>query len=268
MVKVSDIIDAMERLAPPALAENWDNVGLMTGDRDQRVTTVFVCLDVTSDNVRRAAECGADLIISHHPLIFTPLRRIVEQDITGSILRNLIRNDISVYSAHTNLDHADGGMNDALAARLDLTEVRRFSESECVDETGAPLLNIGRVGTLSAPMEMADFADMVRDSLGCRSLRYVGAPEDIVKTVAVCSGAGGDGIYSAYHAGADVYVTSDIRHHEAQLAFELGINLIDAGHFETEHIVCALLASYLESAFPELNVIPSDAPPYFNHRAL
>ena len=208
------------------------------------------------------------MIISHHPLIFTPQKRIVEQDITGSILRNLIRSDISVYSAHTNLDHADGGMNDALAARLDLTEVRRFLESECVDETGAPILNIGRVGMLNAPMEMADFADMVRDSLGCRSLRYVGAPEDIVKTVAVCSGAGGDGIYSAYHAGADVYVTSDIRHHEAQLAFELGINLIDAGHFETEHIVCSLLTGYLESAFPELNVIPSDAPPYFNHRAL
>lgn len=264
MIKVKDIMDKMEALAPSSLAEDWDNVGLMVGDLDQRVTTVFVCLDVTSDNVRRAAECGADMIISHHPLIFTPIKRIIEQDVSGSILRNLIRSEISVYSAHTNLDNADGGMNDALARRLDLTEIRRFYDEECRDGAGKPLSNIGRVGVLPSPMEMGDFTDMVRDSLGCRSIRYVGAPEDIVRTVAVCSGAGGDGIYSAYHAGADVYVTSDIRHHEAQLAFELGMNLVDAGHFETENIICSFVSAYLESQFSDLNVIPSDAPPYFH----
>ena len=108
MIRVKDIINRIEELAPPSLAESWDNVGLMAGDLDQRVTTVFVCLDVTSDNVRRAIDCGADLIVSHHPLIFSPIHRIVEQDISGSIIRELIRNDISVYSAHTNLDNADG----------------------------------------------------------------------------------------------------------------------------------------------------------------
>ncbi len=263
MLKVKDIIEKIEAFAPPSLAEPWDNVGLMLGDMEQRVTTVFVCLDVTSDNVRRAIDCGADLILSHHPLIFSPIKRIVEQDIPGSILRNLIRNDISVYSAHTNLDHADGGMNDALAKRLNLISVRRFSDSECKDGAGAPIANIGRFGILAQAMQMGDFAAMVAESLGCQAIRSVGSPEDVVKTVALCSGAGGDGIYSAYHAGADVYVTSDIKHHEAQLAFELGINLIDAGHFETENTICTFMTEFLENHFDGLNVIPSDAQPYF-----
>lgn len=263
MLKVKDIIEELERFAPPALAEPWDNVGLMVGNLDQRVTTVFVCLDVTSDNVRRAIDCGADLILSHHPLIFSPVTRIVEQDISGSILRNLIRHEISVYSAHTNLDHADGGMNDVLAEQLDLTGIRRFREEECVDGTGKPIDNIGRVGELAVPMEMEDFVEFVRSTLGCGAIRSVGSPDDVIQRVALCSGAGGSGIYSAYHAGADVYVTSDVKHHEAQLAFELGINLIDAGHFETENTICSFMTEFLESRFEELNVIPSDAQPYF-----
>lgn len=263
MLRVKDVVDVLERLAPPSLAEPWDNVGLMIGNLDQRVTTVFVCLDVTSDNVQRAIDCGADLIISHHPLIFTSINRIVEQDITGSILRNLIRHDISVYSAHTNLDHADGGMNDALAKSLDLTEIRRFYDQECVDGSGKPIDNIGRVGRLEVPMAMEDFAAFVKNTLGCQSIRCVGSPDDVIQTVAVCSGSGGSGIYSAYHAGADVYVTSEIKHHEAQLAFELGINLIDAGHFETENTICSFMTEFLETEFEGLNVIPSDARPYF-----
>ncbi len=264
MLKVNDIIKELEQFAPPSLAEPWDNVGLQVGDTEQRVTTVFVCLDVTSENVRRAADCGADLILSHHPLLFSPPKQILEQEVTGSIIRSLIRHNISVYSAHTNLDHADGGMNDVLAESLGLTGIRRFREEECIDGLGKPIDNIGRLGVLPAPMEMDDFADLVRDSLSCRSLRYVGDPKRTVRTVAVCSGSGGDGIYSAYHAGAEVYVTSDIRHHEAQLAAELGLGLMDAGHFETENTICRFMTEFLETRFPELTVIPSDVTPYFN----
>lgn len=263
MYKVKDIAEKIEKFAPPSLAEAWDNVGLMIGDFESRVTTAFVCLDVTSDNVRRAIAEGADLIISHHPLIFSPMRRITEQDVSGRIIRELIRNDISVYSAHTNLDHADGGINDVLAKKLELTGIRRFSADEAVDELGKSIDNIGRVGILENPMTMEDFADFVKNTLDCRSLRYVGNPDEVIRTAAVCGGAGGDGIYSAYHAGADVYVTSDIRHHEAQLAFELGINLIDAGHFETENIICEFMTEFLENNFDGLNVISSDAVPYF-----
>lgn len=263
MLTVREIAEAVEQLAPKSLAEPWDNVGLMVGNLNQRVTTVFVCLDVTLANVRAAIECGADLIVSHHPLIFSPMRRIVEQDISGKIIRDLIRNEISVYSAHTNLDHADGGMNDALAERLTLNNVRRFTAEEAVSELGTPTDNIGRIGTLEAPMALENFVDVVKHALSCKSIRYVGEPNSAVQKVALCSGSGGDGIYTAYRAGADAYVTSDIKHHEAQLAQELGINLIDAGHFETENIICSFMTEFLESRFSGLNVIPSDARPYF-----
>ena len=262
MYKVKDIAEAIERLAPVGLAEKWDNVGLMTGDPEQEVNVIFICLDVTSENIRHAIELNADLIISHHPLIFSPLKNIVEGDVMGSILRTLIKNNISVYSAHTNLDNADGGMNDVLANKLGLEDVRRFTEEECRDSFGTPIDNIGRIGYLESPIELEDFKAFVKSILGCRTIRSLGNPTDMISSVALCTGSGGEGIYSAYHAGADVYVTSDIKHHEAQLAFELGINLIDAGHFETENTICEFLKEYLEQIFPDINIIPSDAQPY------
>lgn len=261
--KVKDIADYIEILAPKNLAEPWDNVGLMVGDYEKTVNTVFICLDITSENVKRAIDTGADMIVSHHPLIFSPLKRIIESDISGRIVQNLIKNDISAYSAHTNLDHATGGTNDALANKLGLENVRRFTDEECLDESGNPIDNIGRIGELNTPMGVEDFVSLTKSVLGCTTIKYVGTSGDTVKNVALCSGAGGDGIYTAYRAGADVYVTSDVRHHEAQLAFELGINLIDAGHFETENTICEFMKEYLEKGFPDLNVISSDAKPYF-----
>ena len=258
MYKVRDIADAIEKLAPVNLAESWDNVGLMVGDEEQSVSKIFICLDVTSENVRSAAEQGCDLIISHHPLLFSPVKSVTEETIQGSIIRTLIKNDISVYSAHTNLDEADGGMNDVLAEKLGLEETRRFFPDECEDRD-----NIGRIGVLDAPVELADFVSYVKSILGCRSIRSLGVPTEEIQTVALCSGSGGDGILTAYRAGADVYVTSDIKHHEAQLAFELGLNLIDAGHFETENIICEFLKDYLEEYFPSIEIVTSDAESYF-----
>ena len=262
MYKVKVIADVIEELAPKDLAESWDNVGLMVGDMDQSINKIFVCLDITSENVSQAISAGANMIVSHHPLIFSPLKRIIEGDVSGSIIRSLIQNNISVYSAHTNLDHATGGTNDALADKLGLDNVRRFTDEECCDELGNSIPNIGRVGTLEYPMTIEDFVSFTKSVLGCSAIKYVGTPGDTVATVALCSGAGGDGIYSAYHAGADVYVTSDIRHHEAQLAFELGINLIDAGHFETENTICEFMKEYLENNLPGISVISSTAKPY------
>lgn len=263
MYEVKDIKNAIEKLAPVELAESWDNVGLMVGDLEQTVNTVFICLDVTSENVEKATKCNADLIVSHHPLIFSPLKRVTENDVTGSIVRSLIKNNISVYSAHTNLDNADGGTNDALAEKLGLYDVRHFTDDECRDAFGKSIENIGRVGVLETPAELADFAAYVKSVLGCHSVKYVGSPSDTVQKVALCSGGGGDFIYSAYRAGADVYVTGDIKHNQAQLAFELGINLIDAGHFETENTICEFMKDYLKALFPNLNIISSDAEPYF-----
>lgn len=259
---VKQIAAHIERLAPRDLAEPWDNVGLMVGDLDKEVNTVYVALDGTSRNVREAIDKGADMIITHHPLIFTSVNRVIEQDVTGSVIINLIKNDVALYSAHTNFDIADGGMNDILCDKLDIVDTRHFLDSECVDSGGKQLDNIGRVGRLDTPSELADYVDYVKSVLGCAAISYVGDPSEVVTTAAVCSGSGGDLIYCAYNAGADVYITSEIKHHEAQLALELGINLIDAGHFETENIICGFMEDFLKERFPDLKIIRSSADPY------
>ena len=259
---VKQIADHIESLAPRELAEPWDNVGLMVGDLEKEVSAVYIALDGTSRNVREAIDMGADMIITHHPLIFTSVNRVVEQDVTGSVIINLIKNDVALYSAHTNFDIADGGMNDILCDKLDIVDTRHFLDSECVDGGGKPLDNIGRVGRLDTPTELADYVDYVKSVLGCAAISYVGDPSEVVTTAAVCSGSGGDLIYCAYNAGADVYITPEIKHHEAQLALELGINLIDAGHFETENIICGFMEDFLKERFPDLRIIRSTAEPY------
>ena len=259
---VKQIAAHIERLAPRELAEHWDNVGLMVGDLEKEVNTVYVALDGTSRNVREAIDKGANMIITHHPLIFTSVNRVIEQDVTGSVIINLIKNDVALYSAHTNFDIADGGMNDRLGDKLDIVDTRHFLDSECVDGGGKPLDNIGRVGRLDTPSELADYVDYVKSVLGCAAISYAGDPSEVVTTAAVCSGSGGDLIYCAYNAGADVYITSEIKHHEAQLALELGINLIDAGHFETENIICGFMEDFLKERFPDLKIISSSADPY------
>ncbi len=262
MPKVKDIAAYIEELAPKSLAMSWDNPGLMVGDMDRHAQKIYIALDGTSENVSEAVRLGADMIITHHPLIFTSISRVTEQDVCGRIIINLIKNNISLYSAHTNFDIADGGMNDILCERLDIVDARRFTDEECTDGSGNSLENIGRVGRLDTPIEMADYVDFVKNVLGCAAISYVGDPSEIISTAAVCSGSGGDLIYNAYNAGADVYITSEIKHHEAQLALELGINLIDAGHFETENIICNFMEEYLLKRFPSLTIFKSSAAPY------
>ncbi len=265
MIRLSEIIEELNRLAPPDLKEPWDNVGLMVGDETQRIQRVFVCLDLTTENVAAAIEAEADLIVSHHPLIFKPLYSVTESDPIGSMVRSVIKNNISVFSMHTNFDKAEGGMNDILAHQLGLENIRPFTQEECVDGYGNTFSPIGRVGMLEYPMNLEDFVHLVKDALGCRALKYSGDLAEPVQTVALCSGSGGkEGIYSAFHSGADVYVTADLGHEHARSAYELGLNIIDAGHFETENLICDFLSGFFASRFPELDVVTSDATPFYS----
>lgn len=264
MIRLSEIISELERFAPPELKEPWDNVGLMVGDETQIVEKVFVCLDITSENMRKAIEVGADMVITHHPLLFTPLRSVTENDPIGSIVRLAIKNDISIYSMHTNFDKTDGGMNDILAEKIGLENIREFTADEYVDGSGAPFSPIGRVGNLEIPMTLEDFARQVKAVLGCAALKYSGDLSDVIETVALCSGSGGrECMYAAYHSGADVYLTADLKHDIAVTACELGLNMIDAGHFETENIICEFIEEFLGTHFPEIEVTLSDSEPFF-----
>lgn len=264
MIRLSEIIEKLEALAPPQLKEEWDNVGLLVGDEKQRIGKIYVCLDVTSENVSEATDFGADLIISHHPLIFKPLYSVTERDSTASIVRTLIRNNICVYSMHTNFDKADGGMNDILAERLGLENIRRFTPDECFDAVGNKLDGIGRIGVLERPMTVREFMAHIKEALGCKAMKYVGDPEEAVQSVALCSGSGGSDIYTAYRSGADIYVTADLNHHHAQTAKEINLNVVDAGHFETENIICDFMENFLYENFSGIEVMKSTAVSFFS----
>ena len=263
MIRLSRIIEELELIAPSRLKCPWDNVGLLVGDEAQRISRVLVCLDITRENVRAAVDFGADLIVSHHPLIFEPMKNITENTVTGGIVRTLIQNNISAFCMHTSFDIADGGMNDLLAHKLGLENVRKFTPDECVGEDGEMLEGIGRVGVLARPMLLSEFLVHIKSTLGSAALKYCGNPNETVQTVALCSGSGGSELYAAYHSDADVYVTADLKHDHGRIAREIGLNIVDAGHFETENIICEFLAEVFANRFPELEVMQSSAQPYF-----
>lgn len=265
MIILEDIINFLKNRFPEELQESWDNVGLMAGDESLEINKALICLDVTSDVVKEAIDFGADLIISHHPLIFSPLKNITEDGAVGSMLLQLIKNGIAVYSMHTNFDKADGGLNDILSEKLGLINVRKYKEEELMGRDGKNVDNIGRVGMLEFPMAFDDFADFVKASLDCRAMKVFGSGEETVQTIAICSGGGGNMLPAAYNSGADVYLSGDLGHHHAQTAAEMGLNLIDAGHFETENIICDFLYDLLGMEFPDLLIKKSDVEPYWRN---
>jgi len=344
-VKCQVIIDAMERLAPKYLAESWDNVGLLMGSPAQRITKLLITLDVTQAVVAQAVQDGIEMIITHHPILFKAVNCIRTDLPHGQIIANLLKANIAVYAAHTNLDSATGGVNDVLVSKLKLQDSAplavSYTEKMCklvvfvpsthmevvrraISEAGAghvgnyshctfsstgtgsflpldgtqpfigspgvleyveevrletimpekksrrvlkamlnvhpyeevaydlyslinsgPSLGIGRVGKLIAPIPLREFIAQVKVALGIEYVSVVGSQDKIVKKVAVCGGSGAGFIHKAAFAGADVFITGDVKYHEAQDALTAGIAVIDAGHFATEQPVVPALAEYL-----------------------
>jgi len=344
-VKCQVIIEAIERLAPKYLAESWDNVGLLIGSPAQKITKLLVTLDVTQAVVAQAVQDGIDMIITHHPILFKAVTSIRTDLPQGQIVASLLKANIAVYAAHTNLDIATGGVNDILASKLNLQDTQplavSYTEKLCklvmfvpnthmevvrraISEAGAghvgnyshctfsssgegsfvpldgsrpfigsngvveyvqearletivpekisrrvlkamlkvhpyeevaydlyPLVNsghslgLGRVGKLMAPMSLAEFITQVKMALGIEFVSVAGSREKTVNKVAVCGGSGAGFIHKAAFAGADVFVTGDVKYHEAQDALDAGIVVIDAGHFATEKPIVPFLAEYL-----------------------
>lgn len=351
-VKCQVVIEALERLAPRKLAEEWDNVGLQLGSPAQETVKVIVALDLNEAVVTQAEAKGANLIVCHHPLIFKPLSKIRTDLPEGRLLARLIKADIAVYAAHTNLDIAAGGVNDVLAGRLGLRSIEGLAAtgeeklckltvfvpeshwqktadamtragaghigeySNCTFRTrgtgsflpleGAnpyigsrgkleeveeirletilpesisrrvvkamlaahpyeeaaydlyPLNNqakqyaLGRIGLLPQPLEAQAFVDLVKSALGVDKLRVAGMRDKVVHKVALCGGSGASLLGKAAFAGADAYLTGDVKYHEAQGAAEAGLLLLDAGHFATEWPVVEMLRAYLTSEAQKL----------------
>lgn len=231
MVKVSDIVSYFEKICPIRLCEDWDNPGLLIGDENASVTRVLVCLDVDENVAREAAEKKCELIVSHHPVIFHPLKKISASSCEAII----IKNGISVYSAHTNLDVANGGLNDYLAEKLGL------EKTEILVPTGefdGKTVGYGRFARLKNPEKLLCIAKKCAEILGAQNVRYCGGDDQIISTVAVNSGGGASMADACLDKNIDLYISGDFKYSNMRDCIGKGLCVIDAGHYETEHIVC------------------------------
>lgn len=347
MIKCQVVMEAMDRYAPRYLAEDWDNVGLIVGSPAQDIHKILICLDVTENIINRAANENYDMIISHHPFLFKAVKRIATDRPLGRMIQKILSCNIAVFAAHTNLDTTFGGVNDVLAQKLSLIDLKPLTINYCEEilklgvntpadyadkvreaicKAGAGFIDnysncsfqfagegrfmplsgsspfagthnkietvneirietvfpakiknrvikallkshpyevpaydiistqniyhengLGRIGILSTPISIADFAGMIKQRLPGNTFRLVRGNNRPVQKVALCSGAGVEFLDKAAMQGADTYVTGDVKYHEAQHAQELGINLIDAGHFGTEMPVVKTIAEYLQN---------------------
>jgi len=250
MATVNDILAFVETLAPAHMKMSWDNVGLLCGSRRQEVKKILVALDPFEGVCREAESWGADVIVTHHPIIFQPLKNVTDDTSIGRSIQLLCRCGISAINAHTNLDCVPGGVNDRLAAALGLENVEVVNPmGETPDGKPWGLLRKGTVQEQS----LEDFLAVVKEKLGCAGLRYADSGKPVCK-VAVGGGACAGEMVEAFETGCDTFVTSDIKYNQFWDAHDMGLNLIDAGHFATENPVTVYLAEKLREAFPELTV--------------
>ncbi|MCD8238559.1 MAG: Nif3-like dinuclear metal center hexameric protein [Clostridiales bacterium] len=249
MPKIKDIISAMEEVAPKRAALEWDNPGLMTGDPEAEVKKAVVALDVEDEVITEAINLGANLIITHHPLIFSPVKAVTPETRAGKLLLRLIENRIAVFSAHTNLDVSPIGTNAYLAELLELEDIEFLMPSQ--DGVYA----MGRVSSLKQRTKTEDFAEFVKNKLNLSNMVYIKSTEYVTK-IGLCTGHGCDREFleAAKAKGCDGYVTGDVSYHEAQEACHLGISLFDGTHYGTEAIVAPNVVSYLKSKFSDLDI--------------
>jgi len=258
-MKVKDIYNFMKTIAPEEMAMETDNVGLLVGKTEADVSKVLIALDITSDVISEAIDSGAELIVAHHPLFFS-LKTVTDTDITGKKIVQMLSNGVSCICMHTNLDAVSDGVNDALAIAVGIADKTGKADplSDSVRLGSGDVVSLGRVGFLSKEYTMPEFLASVQKALGANGLRYYDAGRNVYK-VAIASGSGGAEWENAIKSGCDTFVTADIKYHMFLDAKELGINLVDGGHYCTENVISCVLAEKLCAAFPETKIIISKA---------
>lgn len=254
MAVVEDIYRYLDTRAPFGTQMDFDNSGFLVGHGQAPVERVLVALDITEEVIAEAGELGCQLIVSHHPVIFHPARTVTDGDPVGRRLLALTEGHIAAICAHTNLDLAAGGVNDALARKLGLKEVGLLFQSGRGEDGAA--YGIGRIGLVEGFSDLGSFAVFVRDTLDAQGLRLEDAGKPVCK-VAVGGGSCGDLLGDAAEAGCDTFVTADVKYDVFLDARAMGINLIDAGHFSTENVICPVVARWLSEAFPQLEIFCS-----------
>lgn len=244
-MKLKDIIGAIEKVAPLSIQDGFDNSGLQVGIPEQEVSSVLICLDVTEDVVAEAERLGCQLIISHHPLLFHPLRTVSDTTYQQRCVIRAVTSGIAIYSAHTSLDNARGGVNFKIAEKIGLDGLCWLSAREDADAGS------GVIGELRAPMAERDFLLMLKDKFGVRCLKHSATTGKMIKRVAVCGGAGAFLLPDAIRREADCFVCGEFHYHDW---FEnSGVTLAELGHYESEQFTQELLLELLSSAFPGID---------------
>ena len=248
-MRCEDIINRLEDLSPIKYAEDWDNVGLLLGRREKDIDNIYVAIDATEDVIDRAITLGADMIITHHPMIFSPIKKINSDDFIGRRILRLIKHDIALYAMHTNFDVM--GMADAAADELKL---KKCSVLSVTYEDDISKEGFGRVGRLPSVMTLEECAEYVKECFKLDHVTVYGDIENMVETAAILPGSGKSMAGDVIKAGADVFITGDIGHHDGIDLVASHVMVIDAGHFGVEKLFVPYIKEYLLRQFPNLTV--------------
>ena len=251
MIKVNNIINEMELLAPTYLKEDFDNVGLMVGDKNKEVKKVLLALDCTLKVIEEAKKENVDLIITHHPLIFKRPIIITTDTLQGKKIIELIKNDISLYSSHTNLDSVENGLNDTIVSILGFDNSKILEKNKRDDKAG-----LGRIVSLNESIQLEDLISKIKKSLNINNLRVVKG-KDKVNKIAIINGSGQDFIGKAVALGADCIITGDTTYHFASDYKEMEISILDVGHFASEQITFFNVMENLKEKFKDVEFITS-----------
>lgn len=248
---VDDIINIMESLAPTFLAEKWDNPGLQIGDIQWPVHSVWIALDPSLVVVDAACANGIDLLITHHPLLIKPVKSIDLGTPYGKIVQKALRHKLALFSAHTNLDAVSDGINDMLAQKLGLRDIDflQHIDGPVVGLDTDAGFGIGRIGSLEKPMGLYEFAIFVKKRMDLKSLKIAGNKDLFVNRVAVCCGSGSGMMAHFFSSDTQVFVSGDLKYHDARDAETINRALIDIGHFASEHIMLDILSNRLQGEF-------------------
>ena len=254
-MKCNDILNNLLKVMPKELAMSWDNVGLLAGSSEKEVKNIVVCLDLSEKLIERAISLKADLIVSHHPLIFSPIKNVTDETSVGKRLVSLIKNDISYIALHTNYDIAAGCMSDLVAERIELRGEPLEKTASMEDED----VGIGKVGDLERAVKISEIAKLVKERFKLPHLRVFDGGEDrLISRIAISPGSGKGMYKAAYEKAASLLISGDISHHDAVDALELGVATIDAGHYGLEHIFIADMAQRLRDMDKAFNILEED----------
>jgi len=252
-MRCSTMIERLEVLSPTTMAQDWDNVGLLAGRSDKEIRSVYLAVDATDEVIRNAVKMGADLLITHHPLIFKPMKKINNEDFIGRRVLKLLQQDISYYAMHTNFDVM--GMSDAAADELGLRDrkVLEITYEDDISKEGE-----GRYGKLPRIMSLVECAAYVKKTFHIESVKVFGDPEMTLERVAIVPGSGKDYIGLAIEAGVECLITGDVDHHSGIDALAQGLAIIDAGHYGLEKLFIPYMKEFFRRELPDIKVVTAE----------